>query len=102
MHYCTLCFSRIYLQPIQQKMITRHKRYEQVNGQWVKIQSDIVTFVCITGEKSAKVIDKYGKQHTVRRDTLLDVPQHILYPNIPVAVPKVYDEENYRKSVYFD
>jgi hypothetical protein len=102
MHSFTICFSRIYLQPIQKKMITRHKRYEQVNGRWVKIQSDLVTFVCITGEKSAKVIDKYGKQHTVRRDTLLDVPQHILYPNIPVAVPKVYDEESMRKAFYYD
>ena len=83
-------------------MITRHKRYEQVNGQWVKIPSDLVTFVCITGEKSAKVIDKNGKQHTVRRDTLLDVPQHVLYPNIPVAVPKVYDEESMRKAFYYD
>jgi uncharacterized membrane protein YjjB (DUF3815 family) len=56
----------------------------------------------IPGEKSAKVIDKNGKQHTVRRDTLLDVPQHILYPNIPVVVPKVYDEESMRKAFYYD
>ena len=83
-------------------MITRHKRYELVNGQWVKIQSDIVTFVCITGTKSAKVIDKNGKQHTVRRDTLLDVPQSVLYPNIPVIAPKVYDDESIRKAFYYD
>lgn len=83
-------------------MITRHRLSERINGQINKIPSELVTFVCITGEKSAKVIDKNGKQHTVRRDTLLDVPQNILYPNIPVAVPKVYDEESMRKAFYYD
>ena len=83
-------------------MKTRLKRYEQVNGQWVKIQSEIVEFVEITGDMSARIIDSKGKKRTVRRANLLDVPQNILYPNIPVVAPKVVDSESWKKACYFD
>ena len=82
-------------------MKARLKRYEQVNGQWVKIQSEIVEFICITGDRSAKIIDNTGKNKTVRRSSLLDVPDNILWPNIPAAVPKVYDE-SIRRAFYYD
>lgn len=83
-------------------MKTRLKRYEQVNGQWVKIQSETVEFICITGDRSAKIIDSTGKHKTVRRSSLMDVPDNILWPNIPVAVPKIYDDESMRKAFYYD
>lgn len=83
-------------------MITRHKKYEFINGKWAKVQSEKVAFVCITGEKSAKVIDKNGKQHTVRRDTLLDVPNHILWPNITIVGTMKADTESWKKATYFD
>jgi len=82
-------------------MKARLKRYEQVNGQWVKIQSETVDFICITGDRSAKIIDSTGKPKTVRRSSLLDVPDNILWPNIPAAVPKVYDE-SIRRAFYYD
>lgn len=82
-------------------MKARLKRYEQVNGQWVKIQSEPVEFICITGDRSAKIIDSTGKNKTVRRSSLLDVPDNILWPNIPVAVPNVYDE-SIRRAFYYD
>ena len=82
-------------------MKARLKRYEQVNGQWVKIQSEPVDFICITGDRSAKIIDSTGKSKTVRRSSLLDVPDNILWPNIPAAVPKVYDE-SIRRAFYYD
>ena len=82
-------------------MKARLKRYEQVNGQWVKIQSEPVEFICITGDRSAKIIDSTGKHKTVRRSSLLDVPDNILWPNIPEAVPKVYDE-SIRRAFYYD
>ena len=82
-------------------MKARLKRYEQVNGQWVKIQSEPVDFICITTDRSAKIIDSTGKTKTVRRSSLLDVPDNILWPNIPAAVPKVYDE-SIRRAFYYD
>ena len=82
-------------------MKARLKRYEQVNGQWVKIQSEPVEFICITGDRSAKILDSTGKHKTVRRSSLLDVPDNILWPNIPAAVPKVYDE-SIRRAFYYD
>ena len=82
-------------------MKARLKRYEQVNGKWKKIQSETVDLICITGDRSAKIIDSTGKTKTVRRSSLLDVPDNILWPNIPVAVPKVYDE-SIRRAFYYD
>lgn len=60
------------------------RKFEKVNGQWVKIQSEKVTFIAITGTQSAKVIDSKSKERIVRRKSLLDVPSHILYPDIPI------------------
>ena len=82
-------------------MKARLKRYEFMNGQWVKIQSETVDFICITGDRSAKIIDSTGKTKTVRRSSLLDMPDNILWPNIPVAEPKVYDE-SIRRAFYYD
>lgn len=83
-------------------MKARLKRYEQVNGQWVKIQSEPVEFICITTDRSAKIIDSTGKPKTVRRSSLLDVPDNILWPNIPIVAQKVYDDESMRKAFYYD
>ncbi len=83
-------------------MKTRLKRYEQVNGQWVKIQSEIVDFVEITGDRSARIIDSKGTKRTVRRANLLDVPSHVLYPDIPAATIKSSDTEAWKKACYFD
>jgi len=83
-------------------MKTRLKRYEQVNGQWVKIQSEIVDFIEITGDRSARIIDSKGKKRTVRRANLLDIPSHVLYPDIPEAEKKCNDPENWKRACYFD
>lgn len=81
-------------------MKTRLKRYEKSqDGQFKRISSELVTFVRITGEKSAIVKDKNGKEKTVRRSSLLDVPQSILYPDIPVINK---EHEDWRKYNYFD
>ena len=83
-------------------MKTRLKRYEQVYGQWVKIQSEIVDFVEITGTQSAKVIDKNGKQRVVRRKNLLDVPNNVLYPDMVVVGMKTADHESWKRACYYD
>lgn len=83
-------------------MITRHKKYEFINGKWTKVQSEKVTFVCITGSQSAKIIDKNGKHMTVRRSTLLDVPSYLLYPDIQVVGTVKADTESWKKATYFD
>lgn len=84
-------------------MKARLKRYEQVNGQWVKIQSEPVEFICITGDRSAKIIDSTGKRKTVRRSSLLDVPQHILYPEIQIVGNRSDpDTESWKAACYFD
>ena len=83
-------------------MKTRLKRYENVNGQWVKIQSEIVEFVEITGDRSARIIDSKGKKRTVRRANLLDVPQHVLYPDIQIVGRQEPDPEVWKKACYFD
>mgnify|MGYP001767834149 FL=1 len=79
------------------------RKFEKVNGQWVKIQSEKVTFVCVTGSKSAKIIDKNGKQHTVRRSSLTGLPPHILWPEVQhtgkCAKP---DTESWKRACYFD
>jgi len=82
-------------------MITRLKKTELVNGQWRKAASEIVTFVEITSEQSAVIIDKHGKRRTVRRKSLLDVPQAVLYPNIPVVGTVKIDPENWKRGSYF-
>ena len=82
-------------------MITRLKKTELVNGQWCKVASEIVTFVEITGEQSAVIIDKQGKRRTVRRKSLLDVPQAVLYPNIAVVGTVKSDPENWKRGSYF-
>lgn len=84
-------------------MKARLKRYEQVNGQWVKIQSETVEFICITTDRSAKIIDSIGKHKTVRRSSLLDIPQHILYPEIDIVGKRSEpDTESWKAACYFD
>lgn len=84
-------------------MKARLKRYEQVNGQWVKIQSETVEFICITGDRSAKIIDSTGKHKTVRRSSLMDIPQHILYPEIQIVGKRSEpDTESWKAGCYFD
>ena len=86
-------------------MKARLKRYEKnqsdTGAAYNRIQSESVEFICITGDRSAKIIDSTGKTKTVRRSSLLDVPDNILWPNIPAAVPKVYDE-SIRRAFYYD
>ena len=83
-------------------MITRHKKYEFINGKWAKVQSEKVTFVRIIGTQFAIVIDKNGKEKRVKRDTLLDVPNHILWPNITIVGTVKADTEVWKRATYFD
>ena len=78
------------------------KRYENINGQWVKIQSEKVTFLSITGTNSAKIIDSKGKERIVRRSSLINVPKHVLYPNIPVIGKCEPDPDQWKRACYFD
>ena len=78
------------------------RKFEKVNGQWVKIQSEKVTFVCVTSPLSAKIIDKNGKQHTVRRSSLTGLPSHILYPDIPIIGKSEPDTESWKRACYYD
>lgn len=81
-------------------MKTRHKKYEFINGKWTKVQSEWVTFIRITGSQSA-IVTKNGKQMTVKRSTLLDVPNHILYPDIPIMGSVDPDPEVWKRGSYF-
>ena len=84
-------------------MKTRLLKYENINGQWVKVQSEKVTFLSITGTNSAKIIDTKGKERIVRRKSLLDVPSHILYPDIPIVGKcSEVDTESWKRACYFD
>jgi hypothetical protein len=84
-------------------MKTRHRQFEfnPVTRQSTKIASDIVTFVRITGTQFAIVIDKNGKEKRVKRDTLLDVPNNVLYPNIPIVGTIKADAESWKIGSYF-
>ena len=85
-------------------MKTRHRQFEfdKATRKSVKIASDIVTFVRITGTQFAVVIDKNGKEKRVKRDTLLDVPSYLLYPEITVVGTVKADTESWKKATYFD
>ena len=83
------------------RLIQYEKNFSDKGTAYNKIQSVIVDFVCITGTQSAKVIYN-GKLHTVRRKSLLDVPQYILYPDIPIVGRVNGDPENWKRSCYFD
>lgn len=78
------------------------KRYKNINGQWVKIQSEKVTFLSITGTNSAKIIDSKGKERIVRRSSLMNVPSHILYPDIPIIGKCEPDPDQWKRACYFD
>lgn len=85
-------------------MKTRHRQFEfdKATRKPVKVASDIVTFVRITGTQFAVVIDKNGKEKRVKRDTLLDVPNNVLYPDIQVVGTVKADTESWKKATYFD
>ena len=78
------------------------KSYENINGQWVKIQSEKVTFLSITGTNSAKIIDSKGKERIVRRSSLINVPSHLLYPDIPIIGKCEPDPDQWKRASYFD
>lgn len=76
-------------------MRTRHILYEFIDGKPMKIGSEFVEFIEITGSQSAIIVDKNGIIRKVRRHTLLDVPQHILHPDIQVHNVEHEDWRNY-------
>jgi hypothetical protein len=82
-------------------MEAKHKRTKWIDGKWVCIEPEPVQFICITGDESAKIIDKQGKHRTVRRKTLIDVPNHILYPDMEVVGTVASDPENWKRGSYF-
>lgn len=88
-------------------MKARLKRYEKnqsdTGAAYNRIQSESVEFICITGDRSAKIIDSTGKHKTVRRSSLMDIPQHILYPEIDIVGKRSeLDTESWKAACYFD
>lgn len=83
-------------------MQTRLIRYEFIEGKYNKIQSEVVTFIGITGRQSAKIIDTSGKERIVRRSSLLDIPDYVLYPELRITIKYEYDSESWKRSCYFD
>lgn len=83
-------------------MQTRLIRYEFIDGKYKKIQSEVVEFICITGRQSAKIIDPSGKERIVRRSSLLDIPDYVLYPELRIKIKYEYDTESWKRSCYFD
>jgi len=80
-------------------MITRLIQYECIDGKYRKVQSIKVEFIRITGSMSAVVMDKQGNYHIVRRKSLLDIPNAMLYPEMEKAKTEYVD---YRTYTYFD
>ena len=76
------------------------KRLE--DGTIIRCVDQIVEFVGITGTKSANVIDSKGKHKRVLRNSLLDVPSHLLYPDIPIVGKSEPDPESWKAACYFD
>lgn len=84
-------------------MQTRHRLFEFIDGKPCKTASECVTFIEITGTQSAKILDRTGRVRIVRRHTLLDVPNTILYPEMThVGRSEETDTESWKKSTYFD
>lgn len=83
-------------------MITRHTRFEYINGKAEKLPSELVTFVSLTGTQQAIIIDKQGKRRRVMRKTLLDVPNAILWPDIPIVGTVKFTSENWKRACYYD
>ena len=85
-------------------METRLRRYEKSpkDGRFEIIGSELVTFIAITGKKSAIVEDKKGKRKTVRRKSLLDVPNSVLYPEMTIVGKSKPNPENWKKACYYN
>ena len=73
----------------------RHIQYEFIDDKYKKIQSEKVTFICLVGKQSAKIVDRFGKEKIVRRRSLIDVPDSILYPDIPIVNKEHTDWRDY-------
>ena len=87
-------------------MKAKLKRYEKnqsdTGAAYIPIQSENVEFVCITGKQSAKIVDSKGVERIVRRSSLMDIPDYILYPELRSTIKYEPDPEQWKRACYFD